>query len=438
MLFSKSVPKEYNVPSHGQLTRLMIFGLKVSGHHPTHIRHLIEYFCEHKFPDYLDFVVAPAFLEAHPDIVQLVSEDCKERVRFIPITEAEFRTVQQKRSLYTKLFAEWNLLCQVARKLQATQILLLYFDHLQLPIAFGQKAPCPVAGIYFRPTFHYAQFPNFRFTWKEALRQWRKKNLLQRVLQSRQVNLLFSLDPYAIPAIVALSPSVRVCHIPDPIELDTISSEIASQRVIGLRSKLGIEPNRKVLLLFGRVRYRKGTAQLLDSIQYLSAQVAEKICVLIVGEVPAQEQSKLQESMQAIKQSSAVQVILQAQYVAESEVKPYFQLADVVLTPYQRHVGMSNILVQAAAVQKPVLGSNYGVMGKLIEEHELGLTIDSEKPSEIANGIARILSLSPETLCNHQKMEALVQLNLAEKFAEVLCSGLLNPSSKTLSTTQDS
>ena len=99
----------------------------------------------------------------------------------------------------------------------------------------------------------------------------------------------------------------------------------------------------------------------------------------------------------------------------------YFQIADVVLAPYQRHVGMSGILLLAAAANKPVLCSNYGLMGEMVRRYHLGLTVDSSQPQEIAKGLIKFLEISnPLELCDPLPMQNWVKQNSASEFSRII------------------
>jgi glycosyltransferase involved in cell wall biosynthesis len=81
---------------------------------------------------------------------------------------------------------------------------------------------------------------------------------------------------------------------------------------------------------------------------------------------------------------------------------------------------MSGTLVLAAAAQKPVLSSNYGLMGKLVQDYHLGLTLDSTQPREIAKGLTRFLQEPESVLCDRTLMKKFAEQNSAEKFADVI------------------
>ena len=87
---------------------------------------------------------------------------------------------------------------------------------------------------------------------------------------------------------------------------------------------------------------------------------------------------------------------------------------------------MSGILLLAAAAQRPILSSNFGLMGELVRKYHLGLAIDSTIPQEIANGITECLQKSPEQLRDRTKMKEFAAQNSAESFAQVIFQEVLS------------
>ncbi|MGB5714087.1 MAG: glycosyltransferase, partial [Waterburya sp.] len=132
----------------------------------------------------------------------------------------------------------------------------------------------------------------------------------------------------------------------------------------------------------------------------------------------------IETQVETFCRTKPVQIIGHYQFVPEQDVSQYFQLADFVLAPYQKHIGMSGILLLAAAAQKPILSSNYGLMGELVRQYQLGLTVDSTLPQEIADGITECLHKSPEQLGDRQKMKTFAEQNSAERFAQVIVEHL--------------
>lgn len=403
---------------------IMLFDLSINGHHPAYIRHLICYWGENKLPGYLNIVVSPQFIQHHSDVVDLASSYSESNIKFVaidPDAEAALKSRKSGFNRTRRAFQEWNLLCRYANSLRASQCLIMYFDTCQLPLAFGKKPPCPVSGIYFRPTFHYSNFVQFVSSWQDRLQQWREKLLLSRVLQHPQLQTLLCLDPFFVKHIDQFNNSVKVAELPDPVSITTVSQA----QVMRLKERLGIDPGRQVFLLFGALTGRKGIYQLLEAVAMLPPELSEKVCLVLAGQANSQEQDKISSHIAGIRQVAKVQIITHYEFIPEAEVQIYFQLADVVLAPYQRHVGMSGILLLAAAAQKPVLSSDYGLMGEVVRRYNLGLTVDSTIPTEITQGLTKFLLESPADLGDRTKMKSFAEQNSTEQFARVIFEHLL-------------
>ncbi|KAM3094359.1 glycosyltransferase [Phormidesmis sp. 146-35] len=402
--------------------KLLLFDLAASGHHPVYIQYLVRDWVEQQRPGTLHVVVSPQFFDRHADITALAYETSDSRVQFTAISEREFAQFEQQKSLLSKSFAEWHLLCNYASQLQATQALLMYFDTCQIPLVAGRRAPCPIAGIYFRPTFHYSRFADYHPTWQDTLRQWRQKRLLTLILRNPQLKTLFSLDAFAVPQIQQCNPRVKVLPLADPVQPHHPQPEATAQ----LRQDLGIAPDRQVLLLFGELNRRKGIYQILTAMSALPPELGQQICLLLAGPLPLADKPAIVAQIQQLQQTTSVQVILNDQYIKGDAVQRYFELADNVLATYQRHVGMSSILLHAAAAQKPVLSTDYGLMGELVRHYELGLVVDASQPEAIAQGVTDWLQGSDRLKHNAAKMQEFVNQNLAGQFVDTILQTLLS------------
>lgn len=403
--------------------KLMLFDLSIYGHHPSYIQHFINYWSQQESPGSLDIVVSQKFIKEHYDVVKMAADFKIKDINFIAISpeeEANFKSRSSGINRNLRAFQEWKLFCKYAEVLKATQGLIMYLDPYLLPLAVGMQSPCSVSGIYFRPTFHYPNFSNYTPSWKDWLQQWREKFILNRVLRHPQLKTLFCLDPFAVKHINTFKSQVRAIHLPDPVLLQT-KDEF---KLKNLREKLGIKTGKQVFLLLGSLNGRKGIYQLLEAIQLLPSALCEQMCLVFVGEANPTDKALIQSKIAAISQTQPVQIIEHYEFVPEQDVQAYFHLADVVLAPYQRHVGMSGILLLAAAANKPVLSSNYGLMGEMVQRYQLGIAVDSTVPEEIAKGLQHYLVAPPKELgdrhASRQQMQLFAEQNSADKFAQLL------------------
>ena len=204
--------------------------------------------------------------------------------------------------------------------------------------------------------------------------------------------------------------------MPDPVQI----YDRAEPQLEELRQSLGIDAGRQVFLLFGELTARKGIYEILDAVEMLPPDLSQKLCLLLIGPLGREEKELVQARIVEITKSRPIQIIGRHEFVTDRDVQPYFQIADVILAPYQRHIGMSAILVRAAAAQKPVLSSDFGLMGEVTRRYGLGLAVDSTAPDEIAKGFSRFLLESPQSLCDRVQMKQFAERNNAEQYTKTI------------------
>ena len=417
---------KYFLKEHNQSqtsSRLMLFDLALGGHHGIYIQHLIKNWYENKQVDSIYVVVLPDFLEIHLDVIDFFNRCNDPRLQLVPITQEEANLLATRESGVNRLLRnvqEWKLFCRYGKLLKATKALFMYLDTCEIPLFFRLKAPCPFSGIYFRPTFHYGDWETVSPSLKNKVQRQRNKLTLNRILNHPQLDKLFCLDPFAVEQLNQANKTTKVIYLPDPVSLNN-NSNIQSQ---DLRKQIGIEPNRKVFLLFGALNERKGIYKLLEAIELLSLELCKKLCLVLVGGTNTLEEAKIHSRVEELCRTLPLQVIERYEFISEDLVPTYLQLTDVVLAPYQKHIGMSGILLLAAAAGKPVLSSNYGLMGELVRRYQLGLVVDSTIATELAKTLSLYLSELPETFCDRSKMKLFAQQNDAKKFAKVIFQNL--------------
>ncbi len=407
--------------------KLMLFELALGGHYPGYIMHLVRYWCENNFVGSLDIVVIPEFLEKHADVVNVASTYGVKNLNFIAISPEELEALSPRDTSFSRArryFQEWDLIYKYAEKLKSDHCLIMFFDTRQYPLALHNQLPCPFSSIYFRPTFHYDSFIDRVINWQERLQQLRERFLISRIMQHRQLQNLFCLDPFVVKHLAQFPGKVKSVFLPDPVcTYDSYQPEPEA-----LRNSLGVKPNRQIFLLFGGLCGRKGILQLLEATSLLTAELSQKLCILLVGPMGEdpnpQNKLKMDRYIAEITRSQDVQIIVEDRFVPEREIQSYFQMADVILTPHQRHVGMSANLVRAAAAQKPLLSSDFGLMGEIARRYQLGLTVDSTVPQEIAEGLTQFLLKSPSQFGDRSQMQRFAEQNTAEKFAATIFQNL--------------
>ena len=407
--------------------KLLIFDLELKGHHVDYLHHIIIFKQKEAIPGILFIVVAPQFEDKIRKYIHDLSELKTDNIFIIPVLQEELDAVEQANSLAAATIKTWHIAKKYAEKFSVHHCVFMWLDHiLQIPLALHWQFPCAISGICFRPMFHYSKFPNINMSRLENLKSWRQKILYFSAIRHTQLHTLFCLDPFVPKAINKLSRQMKAVHLPDPVaqRQDIINQEALNN----LRRSLALDSKRKVFFFFFAIAARKGVFKLLDALSLLDDVISEKVAVLLIGEiVHNQDKQPITQKIERLKHLSAVQIVFRNNFVTDAEMYLYFSLADVVLAPYQKHVGMSGILLQAAAAGKPVISSNYGLMGQMIDTYSLGLAVNTELPAAIAGAIQETFSDTFKTVYDLEKMQQWVAQNSPDMFSRTIFDQIIKP-----------
>ena len=106
------------------------------------------------------------------------------------------------------------------------------------------------------------------------------------------------------------------------------------------------------------------------------------------------------------------------------EIEALVARADVVLAPYQRFVGSSGVLLWAARAGKPLLTQRFGLIGPLVEMHSLGLAVEANDPSVLADAIARIVAEGPAQFVDRDAARSFIADHTVDRFAAAIFAAM--------------
>lgn len=399
-------------PSADAIPRVLAYEIEVGGHHPGYIQNFAECWVDRQIPAKLDFLVTPKFFELHANVVERLDEFSENGIRILSLSEDEYDAMMRVPKL--RYIKGWKLYCEYAKRLQADHGLLMYFDFFQVPTLLGPASPCPFSGIYFRPTFHYKSFRNYVPSLKESIRAKRKEFVLRRVLKNRMFERLYCLDSFAVEHIKAnFNTESQIALIADSFAV----YESSPERQAELRTSLGIEPGRTVFCLLGVLDQRKGVKELLECLHLVPDEVANKCCLLLAGVVHPSQAEEIQTLLTKVQRDSPMQLILHNNYIRGDQVQHYYDMSDVIMATYQRHMGSSSALIRAALAQKPIFSSDYGLMGEIVLRRRLGVTVDTCSPKDMASGFKPFIDNDPQSMFDHDEALQYASENSPEQLA---------------------
>lgn len=402
--------------------RVLLFDLYHQGHHGPYYRTVLEHWLRLDPPGSLDLVVSRELAERVPEMAEAARTH--PRVTLHPVEiPGGLRDKNGSRAVLENDLRIGPHLREAVERLHPDHVVAMYLDHLQASLATGLRFRRPVrlSGIYFRPSFHYRALGRGAHTRRARLDDRLKRALLRRSLANPHVSTVFTLDPYAVAPVQALAPQrVRVQHLPEPIDTSVASGESRE----ATRRRFGVEDGRALLLLYGSLDPRKGVTELLAALAALPPPLARRACLFMAGETTGQADA-IAAGVNVLRARGEVQVIHIDRFVLDDEMRPVFAAADLVLLPYQQHVGSSNVLIRAASAGVPVLGPHYGMLGARIAEHQLGLSVNTADPEAIAKGLAQALDLDRVIPFDPAAAAALARANSDEAMAGALLAPAL-------------
>ncbi len=265
---------------------------------------------------------------------------------------------------------------------QPDAVLLPYLDYCTHALAlFGSPfGKTPWYGIIMRPAFHLArmgiqapcQFPRLR----EAL--------FSRLLRDRTLGMLYTIDQTLEQYMGETDPASagRIRYLPDPGELSGSISRGAARRM------LRIVADAHVILVYGEICARKGFDALLLAASEPS--FPKNAHILLAGQQD-QMAADFLNSPPGRELLAAGRLHQMNSFLTKDEEYRAFAASDTVWLGYRGHCHMSGVLVQAGQMGLPVIACREGLIGRLAETAQLGMTVSIDDKQEVAAAVQRLV-----------------------------------------------
>jgi glycosyltransferase involved in cell wall biosynthesis len=390
--------------------RLLIFEPDAEGHSLEWLQHLIDHAGEKAEL----FVLVPAKLR--DTLVRTIPGDARGRVHLLALSSLEQRLCLQ-RPLPIAAFARWWTMRRYLRRTNADSGFFLMIDLQSLPLALGLGlGGRRVSGILFRPSVHYGAIGPYAPSPAERRRDRRKEVLYRRMLANPALERVLSLDPF-FPAYARgrYAHGNKVEALPDPAHPPVE----AAPPVVDNFPPVG----RIGFLLFGYIAERKGPLVVLDALALLPPAIARRVAVLFAGRVDPALQGEMKQRCRALSISHPeLWLQIDDRRLDSGELAGLVDRSDVVLAPYQRFVGSSGVLLWAARAGRPVLAQAFGLIGKLTRDHRLGIAVDTDDSSKLAEQIVRMVKCGPATCFDRAAAARFAAAQTPQRFASLVLS----------------
>ena len=155
------------------------------------------------------------------------------------------------------------------------------------------------------------------------------------------------------------------------------------------RKRLNLPSNCQVILFFGAIRPNKGLDILLKALEIIKSRNRRVLLVIAGGLLGRFNFEPYSDIIKKADLSEYVQTFIQ--FIPEEEVDYFFAASNLVVLPYLKFEAQSGVLLRAYAHKKPVVVSNVGAMGELVNSDEVGLVFEPGDAEPLAEAIISIL-----------------------------------------------
>lgn len=211
----------------------------------------------------------------------------------------------------------------------------------------------------------------------------------ERGIKSLLEELVVQLADRVVVNAEALRPGGRAARRTEvvPSGVDTERFRPCTGERAGAKRRLGVPPERPLIGTVGRLEERKGTMTLVEAAARLAAGAVPDVEIVVAGDGPLR--AELARCAESLGIADRVRLLGD-----RSDVREVLAALDVFVLP-SRTEGMSNALLEAMAMELPVVATAVGGTPEVIVAEASGLLVPSDDAAALAQAVERLVA-APE------------------------------------------
>lgn len=179
-----------------------------------------------------------------------------------------------------------------------------------------------------------------------------------------------------------------------------------------LRAELNIPSRNTVFFQFGTIDERKNSLNILDSLFLLEDKTLESFTFIFSGRISPKIRNQFFQKIDLLKPK--VQIIVFEGFLPYERINDLCYTSDCILTLYTNVCQSSGTIGYAAFFKKYIIGPSNGLLGNLIQDFHLGITIDEITPKTISAALCKKFEDTPKLYCETHSVSNFCETFLAQ------------------------
>lgn len=384
----------------------LFFDILITGHHSEYIDHLVSHIIDDKVNNYI-FVVHQDFASKFPVIS--AKAQSKSNVALIQVNANEILNLKVK-NRFKRSLNNLRVVDHYAKKFNADEVFLLHINVFQIALGL-KKMDYKISGILFM------QFTNMKVENLRSLYFYLRRYFpFILMLKQKKIDQIFLLNDKDSANFLNNKYNTKIFkELPDPIP------NIPTLEDFSIAEFSGFEKKRKFFLHFGAISERKGSTEILEAIFKLPTETQAKLGLVFAGKSSDSDfTNNIEYLIDKINKETKARVLWVNSFIEDVLMSSLFKSADIILMPYKNAEASSGIMGHAVKYKKPIISTNSGLIGKIINQNNFGILVDSVTSKEIANAIE--LCYKKEVIITSKQYDLYLKSHSVKLFSKkILC-----------------